>query len=75
MTIVIYHKLILHARSTISLSKRPPQGGSLRNSATVFNIKANDFRLIALVQYVDGILMIRFFGSNEEYDDIDAEAV
>ncbi len=41
----------------------------------VFNIKANDFRLIALVQYQNGILMIRFFGSHEEYDKIDAETV
>ena len=39
------------------------------------NIKANDFRLIALVQYVDSILMIRFFGSHEEYDSIDAGTV
>jgi mRNA interferase HigB len=41
----------------------------------VFNIKANDFRLIALIQYRDGVLMIRFFGSHEEYDRIDAESV
>jgi len=41
----------------------------------VFNIKANDYRLIALVQYVDGVLMIRFLGSHEEYDGIDAETV
>ena len=41
----------------------------------VFNIKANDYRLIALVQYVEGILMIRFFGSHEEYDKINVEAV
>jgi hypothetical protein len=41
----------------------------------VSNIKANDFRLIVLIQYVDGILMIRFFGSHEEYDGIDAETV
>jgi len=41
----------------------------------VFNIKANDYRLIALVQYRDGVLMIRFLGSHEEYDAINAEAV
>jgi hypothetical protein len=35
----------------------------------------NDFRLVALVQYLDSILMIRFFGSHEEYDGIDAETV
>jgi mRNA interferase HigB len=40
----------------------------------VFNINS-DFRLVALVQYIESILMIRFFGSHEEYDDIDAEAV
>jgi mRNA interferase HigB len=41
----------------------------------VFNIKANDYRLIALAQYVDGVLMIRFFGSHEEYDGNDAETL
>jgi mRNA interferase HigB len=41
----------------------------------VFNIKANDYRLIALVQYRDGVLMIRFFGNHEDYDKIDAEVV
>ena len=41
----------------------------------VFNIKANDYRLIAVVQYANGVLMIRYFGSHEEYDKIDAETV
>jgi mRNA interferase HigB len=47
----------------------------LKGGRVVFNIKANDYRLIALVQYVEGVLMIRFFGSHEEYDGIDAETV
>jgi mRNA interferase HigB len=38
-------------------------------------LKANNYRLIALIQYLDGVLMIRFFGSHEEYDGIDAEKV
>lgn len=41
----------------------------------VFNIKANDYRLIALVRYRDGVVMIRFFGSHREYDKVDAETV
>jgi mRNA interferase HigB len=41
----------------------------------VFNIKANDYRLIALVQYRDGVLIICFFGSHEDYDKVNAEAV
>jgi mRNA interferase HigB len=28
-----------------------------------------------VVQYVNGVMMIRFFGSHEEYDKIDAETV
>jgi mRNA interferase HigB len=41
----------------------------------VFNIKANDYRLIVAVQYENGIMLIRFFGSSEECDKVDAEAV
>jgi hypothetical protein len=32
-------------------------------------------RLVTLVRYQGGVLMIRFFGSHEEYDQIDAETV
>jgi mRNA interferase HigB len=41
----------------------------------VFNIKANDHRLIVAVQYENSVMLIRFFGSHEEYDKVDAEAV
>jgi HigB_toxin, RelE-like toxic component of a toxin-antitoxin system len=41
----------------------------------VFNIKGNDYRLIAALQYQAGVLVIRFFGSHAEYDRIDAETV
>jgi mRNA interferase HigB len=41
----------------------------------VFNIKANDYRMVVVVQYVNGVVMIRFFGSHEEYDKINAETV
>jgi mRNA interferase HigB len=55
--------------------KAHPKASILKGGRVVFNIKANDFRLIVLIQYLDGILMIRFFGSHEEYDGIDAETV
>jgi len=41
----------------------------------VFNIKGNDYRLVAAVQHRAGALAIRFFGSHPEYDRIDAETV
>ena len=57
------------------VKKAHPKASILKGGRVVFNIKANAFRLVALVQYVDNILMIRFFGSHEEYDKIDAEKV
>jgi mRNA interferase HigB len=47
----------------------------LKGGRVVFNIKANDYRLIALIQYRAEVVMIRFFGSHAEYDKIDAEKV
>jgi mRNA interferase HigB len=41
-----------------------PKVSILKNGRVVFNIKANDFRLIALIQYEVGVLLIRFFGSH-----------
>jgi mRNA interferase HigB len=52
-----------------------PKASILKNGRVVFNIKANDFRLICAVDYRMGIVMIRFFGSHAEYDQIDAETV
>ena len=52
-----------------------PQASILKGGRVVFNIKANDYRLIVVVQYKSGVMMIRFFGSHEEYDKIDAETV
>ena len=47
----------------------------LKSGRVVFNIKGNDYRLVTRVNYQGGVLMIRFFGSHEEYDQIDAETV
>jgi mRNA-degrading endonuclease HigB of HigAB toxin-antitoxin module len=47
----------------------------LTSGRVVFNIKGNDFRLVAVVQYEAGVMMIRFFGSHEDYDKVNAETV
>ena len=52
-----------------------PKASILKSGRVVFNIKANDFRLVALIQYDAGVLMIRFFGSHEDYDKVNAETV
>src|SRR5277367_7147783 len=54
------------------VKKAHPKASILKSGRVVFNIKANDFRLVSLVRYQGGVLMIRFFGSHAEYDQIDA---
>src|SRR4051812_22723514 len=52
-----------------------PKASILKTGRAVFNIKGNDYRLVARVQYQAGILAIRFFGTHAEYDEIDAETI
>jgi mRNA interferase HigB len=52
-----------------------PKASILKGSRVVFNIKGNDYRLIARVQYRVGVVAIRFFGTHAEYDEVDAETV
>lgn len=52
-----------------------PKASILKAGWVVFNIKGNDYRLVAAVQYRAGAVAIRFFGSHPEYDEIDAETV
>ena len=62
-------------RTREDVKKAHPKASILKSGRVVFNIKANDYRLITLVQYQGGVVMIRFFGSHEEYDRVDAETV
>src|SRR6202162_701480 len=48
-----------------------PKASILKAGRVVFNIKGNDYRLIAGIQYQAKVIAIRFFGSNAEYDEID----
>jgi mRNA interferase HigB len=52
-----------------------PKASILKSSRVVFNIKGNDYRLVARIQYQAGVLAIRLFGTHAQYDEIDAETV
>lgn len=45
------------------------------NSRFVFNIKGNDFRLVAIVIFASKKVYIRFIGTHSEYDQIDCSMV
>jgi len=52
-----------------------PKASILKSGRVVFNIKGNDYRLITIVQYKAGLLVIRFFGTHADYDKVNAETV
>jgi mRNA interferase HigB len=52
-----------------------PKASILKGGRVVFNIKANDYRLVAAIAYQAGVVAIRFFGNHAEYDEVDAETV
>lgn len=45
------------------------------NNRVVFNIKGNDFRLIAIIIYVSKKLYVRWIGTHAEYDKVDAKNI
>ncbi len=45
------------------------------NNRIVFNVKGNDYRLVAAMHYNRGFLFIRFVGTHGEYDKIDAGTI
>lgn len=47
----------------------------LKNNRVVFNIAGNKYRLIVRINYDSKTVFIRFVGTHQEYDKIDAEEV
>ncbi|WP_338558283.1 type II toxin-antitoxin system HigB family toxin [Erwinia sp. E_sp_B01_3] len=47
----------------------------LKNRRVVFNIKGNNYRLIAAIAYQRGWVFVKFIGTHKQYDVINAETV
>ena len=47
----------------------------LKGRRAVFNIKGNNYRLVAALAYHTGLVFVKFVGTHAEYDRIDAETV
>lgn len=57
---------VKEAYSTVSI---------LEDGRAVFNIRGNRFRLVVWINYQFHTVYVRWIGSHEEYDDIDAQEV
>ncbi|MEA2978954.1 MAG: mRNA interferase HigB [Alphaproteobacteria bacterium] len=62
-------------RNPEDVKRGHPKASVLKGSRAVFNIKGNDYRLVAALDYAAGVPRIRFFGTHAEYDAIDSETV
>ena len=47
----------------------------LPNQRVVFNIHGNDYRLVVAINYAYGLVYIRFIGTHQAYDAIDATTI
>jgi mRNA interferase HigB len=54
---------------------RYPSADILPGNRVVFNIKGNQYRLVVKIHYNTGIVYIRFLGTHQEYDRINAETI
>lgn len=48
---------------------------SVGNQHYVFNIKGNDYRLVAVVKFTIKTVFIRFIGTHAEYDLVNAKTI
>jgi mRNA interferase HigB len=61
--------------SPADIKARYASASILGDNRVVFNIKGNHYRLVVAVRYDLGIVFIRFVGTHEDCDRIDALAI
>ena len=57
------------------IKKKYKSASLLSNNRVVFNIKGNQYRLIVAINYDFQIVFIRFIGTHEEYNKINANKI
>lgn len=57
------------------LKKMFPSADYVKNGRYVFYIGGNNYRIVAVVIFVGGVINIRFVGTHSEYDKIDCSTI
>ncbi|MDO4743634.1 MAG: type II toxin-antitoxin system HigB family toxin [bacterium] len=47
-----------------------PTADYVKNGRYVFNIGGNNYRIVAVVMFINGIMILKFVGTHAEYDKI-----
>ncbi|MBM3648489.1 MAG: type II toxin-antitoxin system HigB family toxin [Alphaproteobacteria bacterium] len=61
--------------TTADVKRRYATASIVSAGRVVFNIKGNDYRLVASVDFERGIVWIKWIGSHKDYDRIDVKKV
>lgn len=61
--------------SHAELKKTFPSADYVKNGRYVFNIGGNNYRVVAVVIFIGGVMNIRFVGTHPEYDKIDCSTI
>lgn len=64
-----------HWKNFGDIKQTSASASSVANNRVVFNIGGNKYRLIVMVNYPAGIVFVRFVGTHEEYDQINASTI
>lgn len=59
----------------VAIKKNYSNASFLSDNRVVFNIKGNQYRLIIVIRYEFKLVFIRFIGTHQEYDKIDAKKI
>ncbi|MDR3141299.1 MAG: type II toxin-antitoxin system HigB family toxin [Tannerellaceae bacterium] len=62
-------------KSHIDIKALFPAVDYVGNGRYVFNIKGNNYRLVSVITFVSGLLIVRFIGTHAEYDKIDCRTI
>ena len=62
-------------RSSAELKQQYRSASIVSASRVVFNIKGNEYRLVASIHYAGQVIFIKWLGTHREYDRIDVNEV
>ncbi len=62
-------------RSTADVKRLYATASVVSSERIVFNIKGNDYRLVAAIDFEKGIVWIKWIGTHRDYDRIDVAKV
>ncbi|MFZ2657364.1 MAG: type II toxin-antitoxin system HigB family toxin [Victivallales bacterium] len=55
-------------KNTADIKTRYPHASFLANNNVVFNIRGNNYRIIVVVVYICGQVIVKFAGTHDEYE-------